>query len=1074
MRSVLLRSIQLSVGLCGLSVWPLLAQQTAGGLRARVLDPSGGAIAGARVAVRSQATGLEREALTGQDGEAVLRWLLAGTYTVSVQAAGFAPSERREVHVAVNQELLVSFVLTLAARQDVIQVVAEVNEVELASGRLGQVMEQKAVQELPLNGRNFLELAVLQAGVSPRGPAVTESTPVLPGQQSFSANGLRPQSNNFLLDGADNNEAGLGTAAAVPSPEALQEFRILTNSYSAEYGRGGGAVVNVLTRSGGNHLHGSAYDFLRNDVFDARNFFSPTVPNLVQNQFGASLGGPLRPGKTFLFGVYEGFRRKQGQTASATVLSALERQGDFRQSPVRPRDPTTGQPFPDGVIPASRLSPIAQNILRMIPLPNAGRNQLVSVRDGILDADQFLVRADQWFATNRWLLLRYFRQDLNIHKPFSFPPPVTIPGLPYRDVARIHNALAGYTASPTPSVTWELRASYGRFASLNNNPQFQVDPFALGFTFPFAGRPNLPMIIPSGLTSFGTSTSTDARRRDNRYQWQNHLSWQRGPNTLKWGAEIWANQFSIAEDSTAYGAFNFTGAATGSAASDWVLGLSSRFTQGKAGAPAYFRSRFWQVYLQNDLRLTRRLTLNLGVRYELNQRPREEQNRLVAFRPGLRSQRLPEAPTGLLFEGDPGAEPVLRTSRTNFGPRVGFAWDITGDGRTSLRGGYGIYFDPLLQVLFTNLAVNVPFSVTAAGTTPRNFADPFSGQSPFRPGAPSLFFPNFLSLTTVDPDYGTPYAQHWNLTLERQLAGSMVATASYVGTRGVRLPGSHILNTAQFLPGATAQNVDQRRPYAPAFGPILNFHSRLNSSYHAAQWSLSRRYRGGWTLLAAYTFSKTLDEGSFPTGRLAIRIGTLPQDQHNFRAERGLANFHQQHRFTASGIWELPFARRSGSPVGWLLGGWQLAWIVTAASGQPFVIQDGADPNLDGVASDRPDLIRNPNLPKRQRTLQRYWDTGAFVRVPIGTNRFGNAARNVVIGPSLVNWDASLSKRFAFGERFGVTFRWDVFNVPNHPNFANPTGGSPSNDISSPLFGQIQATIPDNQRIMQLSLKLMF
>ena len=1062
--------IALLLGFCA----SLPAQQTSGALRVRVLDPSGSVVAGAHVTVAAEATDLRRTAVTGNAGEALLNWLPVGAYEVRVEADGFAPGQRRGLAVTVNQELLVSFELAVAGRAEIVEVVAAVSEVNLASGASGQVMERKAVQELPLNGRNFLELAVLQAGVAPRGPAVTESTPVLPGQQGFSANGLRPQSNNFLLDGADNNETGLGSAAAVPSPDFLQEFRILTNSYSAEFGRGGGAVVNVITRSGGNQLSGSAYNFLRNDAFDARNFFSPSVPNLTQNQFGTTLGGPVRKDKTFFFGAYEGYRSKQGQTASATVLSALERQGDFRQSPVRPRDPNTGQPFPDGVIPASRLSPISQNILRLIPLPNTGRNQLISVEDGILDANQFLVRADHHLSDRSRLQARYFHQRSDIAKPFTFPPPVNIPGLPYRDFARIHNALLGYTKTLSPAVVFETRASYARFDSLNNSPDFQIDPVSLGFRFPFTGPANLPMIVPSGLTSFGTSTSTDARRRDNRYQWQNHLSWQRGRHTLKFGAEIWENRFSVREDASVYGSFNFTGGVAGSAAADWVLGLPSRFVQGKAGEPAYFRSPFWQFYAQDDLRLTRRLTINLGLRYELNQIPREQQDRLVAFRPGVQSRRLPDAPPGLLLEGDPGVERVLATIRTNFGPRIGLAWDPLGDGRMSLRAGYGIYFDPLLQVVFTNLAVNVPFTVTAAGTTPRNFADPFSGQSPFRPGGPALFYPSFLSLTTVDPDYRTPYTQHWNLSLERQVLGNLVVTAGYLGTRGTRLPGTHILNTGEFRPGATAQNIDQRRPFAPAFGPVLNFHSRLNSSYHSAQFSVSRRYSSGLTLLSAYTFAKTLDEGSFPTGRLAIRIGTLPQDQTNFRAERGLSNFHQQHRFTFSGVWDLPLWRTPRHALGRVLGGWQLASIVTAASGQPFVIQDGSDPNLDGVASDRPDLIRNPNLPKSERTLARYWDTGAFVRVPGGTNRFGNAARNVVIGPSLTNWDASLSKRFALGERWGITFRWEVFNVLNHPNFANPWGGSPSNDISSPLFGQIQSTIPNNQRIMQLSLRVSF
>jgi hypothetical protein len=308
--------------------------------------------------------------------------------------------------------------------------------------------------------------------------------------------------------------------------------------------------------------------------------------------------------------------------------------------------------------------------------------------------------------------------------------------------------------------------------------------------------------------------------------------------------------------------------------------------------------------------------------------------------------------------------------------------------------------------------------------------------------------------------------------VERAVRG-VVVSAGYVGTKGTHLPGSRTLNTADFRPGATAQNIDQRRPFGPAFGAILDFHSQWNSAYHSAQLSASRRFSKGLTLLSSYTFSKAIDQGSFPTARLAGRIGTAPQNALDFRAERGLANFDQRHRFTWSGNWELPSPWAPKSLSGRLLGGWQLSSILVLASGNPFIIQDGSDPNRDGT-TDRPDLLRNPNLPKTERTLARYWDTEAFVRVPGGTNRFGNAGRNVVIGPEMGNLDAALVKRFPVTEIVNVSFRWEVFNVTNHPNFANPGGGSPTNDISSPLFGRIQSTIANNERVMQFSLRIAF
>lgn len=316
------------------------------------------------------------------------------------------------------------------------------------------------------------------------------------------------------------------------------------------------------------------------------------------------------------------------------MLSELERRGDFRESPVRPRDPTTGLPFADGVIPSSRLSPISQNVLQLVPLPNAGRTQLISVQDGILDADQFLIRADHWFNPTQSLQVRYFCQKSDIGKPFSFPPPVNVPGFSYTDDATVQNALAAYTQNITPALLLESRLIYARFDSRNNRPAFEHEPAALGFRYPFTGPQNIPTLILPGLTTIGSSTSTDAVRRDNRYQLQNHLSWTRGRNSLKAGVEVWENRFSLIEDASVFGSFTFTGGVAGSAAADFVLGVPSRFTQGKAGAAAYFRSPFWQFYFQNDLRVSRRLTLNLGVRCELNQVPREQQDRIVAFRPG--------------------------------------------------------------------------------------------------------------------------------------------------------------------------------------------------------------------------------------------------------------------------------------------------------------------------------------------------------------------------------------------------------------------------------------------------------
>jgi hypothetical protein len=1049
----------------------LYGQEITGTIRGIVTDPARAVVRSARITATNQSTGAHREVRSGADGSFVVPLLPVGSYEFAAEAPGFRRYVRRGVQVSVAQQLELDITLTLGEVNETVLVDGSAEEVNIARGSVGQVMETTAIQQLPLNGRNYLQLATLQAGVAPRGPAVTESTPVLPGQQSFSVNGLRPQSNNFLLDGADNNDGVLGSAAAVPSPDALEEFRILTNAYSAEYGRGGGAVVNVLTRSGTNQLHGSAYDYLRNNTFDARNYFSPTVPTLIRNQFGGSLGGPLRKDRTFLFGIYEGLRQKQGTVASATVLSARERQGDFSQTATKPRDPSTNAPFADNLIPASRINPIARNILARIPLPNAGPNTLISTADNVTNSNQLLLRGDHIVSSKNTLSARYFRQTGDIAKPFTFPPPVNIPGLPFEDQFGFHNVVLSDTHTFRSNLLNESRLNVGRTRTFNNHPAYRVDPASLGFTYPAA---NIPMILGSGLTAFGTSTSSDGLRRDTTFQFQNHVTWVKGRHTVKFGLDIYHNRFSLREDSGVNGSFNFTGGVSGSASADLLLGLASRFSQASAGTTAYFRSNLIQPYIQDDFRVSRRLTLNFGLRYELNLPVSEAQNRLLAFRPGQKSQMVPAAPSGLLFQGDPGVDQIIRTDTNNWAPRLGFAWDVFGDAKTSFRGGYGLFYDAVLGVIYTNTAVSLPFTVSASPPTVQSFANPWGTQNPFLQANSGLFFPIFSQLTVIDRNYSTPCSHQWNLSLERALPRSVVLTAGYVGTRGLHLPGTQVLNTGVFAPGANVRNIDARRPFGPSFGQILNFMSELNSSYHSLQLSGAKRFSNGLTFLTAYTYGKAIDQGSFPTGRLAVRVGTLVQDQNNYAAERGLANFDQRHRFTTSYVWDLPWLRGRKDILGFVAGGWQFSGILTMASGQPFIVQDGSDPNVDGVASDRPNVVRNPNLPASQRTLARWWDTGAFTRIPSGTNAFGNAGRNIVIGPNLRNFDASLAKSFRLRETANLQFRWEVFNVPNRPNFANPSGGSPTNDVSSPLFGQIQSTQANNERVMQLGLRLTF
>jgi len=474
------------------------AQETTATLMGTVRDAQNALVAKARITATNEQTSFKRETVTDENGNYTLLLLPVGNYQLSAEASGFQKYLQRGITLTVNQVARVDIELAVGLVSEVIEVSSETGLVNTQNGAIGEVVNQRKIHDLPLNGRNFLQLATLQAGITPGISLISEFTPNHPGQVTFNSNGLRQQSNNFLLDGADNNDGFLGTAAGVPSPDALQEFRILTNAYSAEYGRGGGAVVNVITRGGTNDFHGSLYEFFRNDVFDARNFFSSIVPALKQNQFGGTFGGPLRKNRTFVFGSYEGFRQRQGVTSSSVVPSLLERTGNFSQSTVKPLDPVTRQRFPNDQIPDARLSLIAKSILALVPAPNRGPNQLSVTNNGATHTDQFLTRLDHNLTAEDSLSGRYFYENGSSLKPFTNPPPVNVPGFPFSDDYRFQNLVLSETHNFSPELINELRFAYSRSRTRYNKAGYKIAPSSLGFTYPILGDANIPLIFMSG------------------------------------------------------------------------------------------------------------------------------------------------------------------------------------------------------------------------------------------------------------------------------------------------------------------------------------------------------------------------------------------------------------------------------------------------------------------------------------------------------------------------------------------------------------------------------------------------
>ena len=1093
--------------------WP---QDIAASIRGTLLDPSGGAVSGAIVTAIQVETGFARTVATDSQGSYLLVELPVGHYRLEVEAQGFQKYVREGISLDVNQTATLKIHLAIGVSTEEIQVLADASLLEVAVTSLGKTVGERELVDLPLNGRNFTQLGLLQPGVVPITPGLAQAGGSLRDGQAYAVNGQRPESNNFLIDGADNINNVDGGFVLKPPVDAIAEFRILTHTANAEFGRNSGSTTNIITRSGTNSLHGAVWEFVRNDKFDAKSFFADKVEPLKRNQFGGTLGGPLRRDKTFFFGYYEGLRNRQGETRVSTVPSLPERSGDFRDlcpmgfdSSGLCNDPSPAdghqlynvfvpngqppQPLPYNQLPG--INSISQKLLPFYPLPNQGANSFVTTQNAQQDGDQFGLRLDHYLTSQDTLNFRYSFSQVDVTDPLSTSG-ANVPGFPVGENQRAQNFVAQETHTFSASLVAVARFSFLRNKFLFDEHLNHTDPATFGFTY----KPSLdaalgpPFVQVAGFASIGDPISGPRNTYENNFDANGSVTWIRGRHELKFGGGYSYDQINMLFGIASNGFFVFVNAPITNPFASFLVGQPIFFLQGGGDFGRGLRGHSLNTFAQDTFKLSSRLTLNYGLRYELPFPYTEIRNRQNLFEPGVQSTVLPGAPAGLVYPGDAGVpRGLIPTEKTAFAPRVGLAWDPTGHGIWRITSSYGIFYDPFYngQGGPTQDPVSAPPYLQTPQVPVPNFADPFNGANPFAQG-----FSTPMTLLTIDKNLRLPYAQDWNLNLQRAFGASWLFEMGYIGTKGTKLPRFIEGNPAVFVPGqSTAGNADRRRLFSGCtlqdnnpctFSSAGLIAGIANSSYHGLQSSLKKRFSHGLSFLASYTLSKTIDDvSSFNiTGSASQSTAgenDLAQNPFNLAAERGRSLFDARHRLVLSYQWNLPFFKRAEGWKGLALADWQLNGITTFMSGTPFTVYDsagvsleGGAPEISGFPSDRPNRIGDFNQGACSNgasagTPDCWISPGGFQRLDPITQAglFGNAGRNIAQGPAYQQWDFSALKNWRISESKTIQFRGELFNIFNHANL-----GLPQNDLNSPNFGQIQTSQPG--RLIQLALKLLF
>ena len=1057
-------------------------------LEGAVTDPSGANIPSASVEIVNVGTRVTKQMSTDSEGRFGFKFLLPGSYELNVSAKGFAAYHQTGITLDVNVPATVNVHLGMESASTQVAVTADSEMVDTESGTLRQLVGKQYLENLPLNGRNAATLVTMAPGVV-TSPGEYNDTYANSGNEvAYAVNGTYGDQVSYNLDGAPHEDLISNLNATFPNPDALAEFSVQTNNFDARFGGVGGAVVNIVTKSGTNAIHGSLFEYVRNGDLNAINYFATKQDALKRNQFGGVIGGPILKDRLFYFASFQGTTiNNVSQGNTAFVPTTAERQGDFSalctagfsssgicKTASQQLHNVAGQPFQNNMISPTLWNPLSNAMLADIPTSPAANGQLLYSLPSVMRSYEGLGKLDYTMGRHQLMFSAFFVNYTSAG--WNGNGTLLNYGLNQVQTTSEGKLSDTYTISP------RLVNSFVVDMMVLNSLQTTAAPFSI-FDF---GTTNVAEpaskfretgITVTGFSGWGTGRSSPPGKwYQEAVDASDLLSFTHGGHTFAFGVEY--DPYLRFDSATGYQEeplYSFTGFATGNGLSDFLLGEVQQFTQ-TAGKAKFTRGHQLATFVQDEWRVSPRLTIDAGLRWEpFFPYTDPDKGQIGGYVAGAHSTRFPLAPTGLLFAGDPGfPNGGMFDNLGNFSPRVGVAYALrTGSHPTELRGGAGMFYIQPFMVLWNNFVQNAPFSPSAV-LTGVNFSDPYgsAGQkNPFPPFAPVATSPSTTFVTPLtyqffNPHWHLGYVQSMNITLEQQLGTHLVARAAYVGDRGVNLQDNNEQNPAIYGPGATVSNTNQRRALYPSFASLIEMNNAGWTHYNALQLTLEKKLDHGYSFVMNFTHSKATDNQSTDQ-----QLSLTNPDPFDPNFNNGIASEDVPNAFFMSGVGDLPTLRNSSRFLRTVAGGWIVSGIFTWANGEPFSVTSGQDNSRSGVNLDRADLVSgvNPYIafqPTRQLELSQYFNTAAFKQNAPGT--FGNSPRDFLRNPNYLNFDAGIQRVFPIWREDTFRFRVEAFNALNTPHFNQPG----TNQSSASTFGKI--TGAGDPRILQLSGRIQF